>query len=106
MSFSVSFFARDVHTARAKLHEAVAPAGVKALIELAIAGVSGTPQHNELAGAGSSSPSSSGSTGHSPSRATPAAPRLGGILVETHGHIDENGGRSTIGEFRVHPYWY
>lgn len=105
MSFSVSFFARDVHTARAKLHEAHAPAGVKALVELAIAGISATPQQNDHAGAGSSSHGASGTASQSVNRASPAPRRLCGILVETHGHIDEGGGRSNIGGFRVDPYW-
>jgi hypothetical protein len=112
MSFSVQFFARDVHAARAKLHEAHAPAAVKALIELAIAGVTGEMQPAALqGGAGMSSgacitAASGGSNDlKSVNHATPRARRICGILVETHGHIDEYGGRSGINAFRVEPYY-
>lgn len=103
MSFNISFFARDVHTARTKLSEVHAPAAVKAVIELAIAGIPPQPPapradamtlsdaSKEMAGAGN--------------RPTPRPPRLAGILVETHGHIDESGSRSNIGLFRVEPYY-
>lgn len=106
MSFSISFFARDVHIARSKLHEARAPEGVKALIELALASI---PSQSYIStGAGSAGVSqartsdSAKEVGNSPS---PRVPRLCGILVETHGHIDETGGRSNIGAFRVEPYY-
>lgn len=101
MSFSISFFARDVHSARSKLREAYAPEAVKALIELSIAAI---PAQNNL-GAGASSQGSSSDTAKHSNQATPRVPRLCGILVETHGHIDENGGRSNIGLFRVEPYY-
>lgn len=108
MSFSVSFFARDVHTARSKLREAHAPAAVKALVELAIAGIPPqTPPNSGTGGSGSvtqsgASEAKQASTGNSPS---PRQPRLCGILVETSGHIDENGARSGLSGFRVEPYY-
>lgn len=106
MSFSVSFFARDVHSARSKLHEARAPEGVKALIELALASI--PPQNQTSAGAGSvgvSQARTSDSAKEISNAGQPKVPRLCGILVETHGHIDESGGRSNIGAFRVEPFY-
>ncbi|QQO30748.1 hypothetical protein JJC00_18870 [Bradyrhizobium diazoefficiens] len=108
MSFSVSFFARDVHTARSKLREAFAPAAVKALVELAIAGIPPQTQPNGGAvssGAANQSGASEvkqASTGNTPS---PRQPRLCGILVEASGHIDEHGARSGLSGFRVEPYY-
>lgn len=106
MSFSVSFFARDVHTARSKLQAAFAPAAVKALVELALAGIPSQPRPNSGAGSLVSqsgvSETKQASAGNSPS---PREPRLCGILVETSGHIDEHGDRSGLSGFRVEPYY-
>lgn len=106
MSFSISFFARDVHAAKSKLREAYAPESVKALIELSIAGI---PQENS-GGAGqpmtaAQASETDGAKVSGANRPAPRRPKLCGILVETHGHIDENGGRSNIGAFRVEPYY-
>jgi hypothetical protein len=110
MSFSVSFFARDVNSARTKLHDASAPAGVKALIELALAGI--PLQSHGGSGAGSAGIASQARTSDAAKEAgtgsnspSPRSPRLCGILVETHGHIDEHGARSNLGTFRVEPYY-
>lgn len=97
MSFNVSFFARDAQSARNKLAAAYAPAAVKALVELAIAGM---PAQGH-AGA-SQAPASDGARAAG-NAASPKLPRLCGILVETHGHIDDGGGVSSIGAFRVEP---
>ena len=103
MSFYISFFARDVYSAQAKLREAYAPTAVKALIELAIASV----PHESSGGAGSAGNVATGTGAQlnkTPSNA-PARPRLAGILVETSGHIDDQGQRSWIDKFRVEPYY-
>ena len=104
MSFSISFFARDIHTARSRLQGVYAPAAVKALIELALSSIPAEIPGSGLSGvaqqaAGAESTKSQGN------RATPAPRRLAGILVETNGHIDEYGGRSWLNQFRVEPYY-
>ena len=101
MSFSISFFARDVDTARSRLREAYAPEAVKALVELAIATIPHQSRHQNT-GAGQSVSVDSAKTSN---QATPRPRGLCGILVETHGHIDEGGGRSNINLFRVEPYY-
>ncbi len=105
MTFSVSFFARDVHSARTKLREAHAPEAVKALVELAIASV---PQQNQISvGAGTAGVSQARSTDSAKeaNHSAPRKPQLFGILVETHGHIDEHGGNSNLGGFSVRPFY-
>lgn len=117
MSFSIQFFARNPHHARAKLERATAPAGVKALIELALANISlhasaGAGATNSTMGAGTGSagyanqerPSDKTIKADAPTPLRPP-PILCGIFVETHGHIDEGGGRSSITAFRVEPYY-
>jgi hypothetical protein len=103
MSFSVSFFARTPDAARSKLQDAHAPAAVKALVELALAGIpsSAVPSTSGV-GQASSSEGANRSSNASPSI---RPPRLCGILVETHGHIDEGGSRSNLSLFRVEPYY-
>lgn len=107
MSFSISFFARDVHSAKSKLREAYAPEAVKALIELSLAGI---PQEG-LASAGTGqmaaaqTAATDGMKVSDANRPTPRRPKLCGVLVSTHGHIDEHGGHSSIGAFRVEPYY-
>lgn len=103
MSFSISFFARDVHSAQTKLRDCYAPASVKAVVELALAGIPQQPQIS--VGAGSSSSAGASDSARGANQATPRKPQLCGILVETHGHIDEHGGRSGINSFRVEPYY-
>jgi hypothetical protein len=101
MSFSTSFVARDVHTARRKLHEAHMPAAVKALVELALAGI----PVGGGAGAGVVGYCTADEAKQAVNVPAPRPPRLCCILVEAHGHIDESGGRSNIGLFRVEPYY-
>ncbi|MGY3393418.1 hypothetical protein ACVWW6_006009 [Bradyrhizobium sp. USDA 3311] len=106
MSFAVSFFARNVDHARSMLHEARAPIAVKALVELTLASI----PRQASAGAGASSastanqarPSDAAKDANAP--ATPA-PQLRGILVETHGHIDEHGAQSYLNGFKVQPLY-
>jgi hypothetical protein len=107
LSFSIQFFAKDVHSARSKLRDSHAPEAVKAVIELAIAAIPHESRPSQ-SGAGMSEGAgilASGNNTASNRPNPPALPRLCGILVETHGHIDENGGRSNIGAFRVEPFY-
>lgn len=108
MSFSVSFFARDVQAAQTKLREAYAPAAVKALVELALAGIPSASQ-SPYAGAGQAmtgqDAAKAAAEGAGVNRSVPRTPKLCGILVETNGHIDENGQRSGIATFRVEPFY-
>lgn len=112
MSFHISFFARDVQSAHAKLREAYAPAAVKALIELALAGIPAiTPAIQGYASNGASAPiptqapwgRGDAEKAKAFAPAAPRAPVLCGIKVEAVGHIDENGHTSNIGTFRVEP---
>ena len=107
MSFTISFFARDAYAARSKLQNAYAPAAVKALVELALAGIpadSVTPNSGAGVSGGTSAADGAKSQANGPANAT-AIPRrrLCGIRVETSGHIDEHGERSWINSFRVEP---
>lgn len=105
MSFNIQFFARDVHSARFKLRGAYAPEAVKELIELSLASI---PQENQfggatgLAGVGQERTTGGAKEANHPS---PRRPQLCGIWVECHGHIDEGGGMSDLGAFRVRPYY-
>lgn len=107
MSFYVQFFARDVAAARAKLAEAFAPAAVKAIVELAIAGIphSATPTTGIGQQAGAAQVANGASEKVSTVNRAPPAPVLRGILVETQGHIDESGNQSSIDHFRVRPFY-
>lgn len=107
MSFSVSFFARDVQSAQSKLRDAYAPAAVKALVELALAGIpaASQPQYNGGIVSQQGIGSDAAKVEVAVNRTVPRQPKLCGVLVETHGHIDENGQRSGINTFRVEPYY-
>ena len=103
MSFSVNFFATGVSDARNKLQSSYAPGAVKALVELALAGIKTSPSSGSGGGAGQAPKVlTAGDAGNAPA---PRPAELRGILVETHGHIDENGGQSEIGLFRVRPFY-
>lgn len=107
MSYSFSFFARDVHAARRKLDEVHAPAGVKALVELALAGIGPRPlQSAGATQAGSSRDAAEKTLAETrANQPTPRVPQLAGIHVESHGHIDEYGQGSGIGTLKVQPFY-
>src|SRR4029077_10754081 len=90
----VNFFARNVWDAQQKLQAAHAPGAVKALIEKALDGIS-EPQPTPSPGVSSSGVSIASSSSGSNDKAIASgtrAPVFAGVLVETHGHIDESGG--------------
>ena len=102
MSFSFSFTARSVASARSKLREQYAPEGLKALIELALAGI-----REPVQPAFTRSQETSG-VSQAANAAKAEAPRqspLVGIFVEAWGHIDDGGGRSNIDRFLVQPLY-
>lgn len=102
MSFSFSFTARNVASARSKLRDQYAPEGVKALIELALAGIREPVQ---LAFTRSQETAGGNPTGNATKTEAPRHSPLMGIFVEAWGHIDEGGGRSNIDRFLVQPLY-
>jgi hypothetical protein len=102
MSFSVQFFARTVFDAQQKLQVAYAPGAVKALIEKALDGI---PKAHPTPSSGVSASSGSSGSNDKAIASGPRAPIFAGVLVETHGHIDEGGSVSEIGRFVVRPLY-
>lgn len=97
MSFTISFTARDVHSARRKLNDASAPIAVKAVIELALARI---PPPRPIVPQPPSTRDTCSTAGVAGSR----LPEFVGILVEAYGHFDETGqGASKIERFLVQP---
>ncbi len=101
MSYSFAFFATDMHSARRKLHEAYAPAGVKALVECALNAI---PQSAGQGACGQADDNRKQGPQQEVNHAI-RMPLFRGVLVESNGHIDENGGRSGINVFRVEPFY-
>lgn len=100
MSFSMSFAATSAHGAHQKLREASAPAAVKALVELALAGLRWPQQATQGEGAGSMNDKAIASSGSS------RKPTLVAVYVETYGHLEEGGSdRSWIDRFVVQPLY-
>ena len=89
MSFSISFAARTIASARHKLSKENAPAAVKALIDKALDGL---PQMLPLAPIRSHSDiraqeSSLAASGASPVHSSVEKPTLFGVFVEASGHV-------------------
>lgn len=101
MSFSIQFAATSDYSARQKLAQASAPAAVKALIELALAGLRWPQQASESKSVDHSTGSGLASGGAS------RLPVLVAVCVETSGHIEEGSAsqRSYLNSFAVQPLY-
>jgi hypothetical protein len=91
MSFSFQFSAADKYDALRKLHDAYAPAAVKAVIEMALQGLPHAPAFRPSTS--TSGKAEAGASSSSSSR----PPELRGVFVEAWGHIDEG----TCGESKI-----
>jgi hypothetical protein len=101
MSFCITFTARTIHSARQKLHEAYAPACVKALIEKALDAIrEPSPANCATAEARQETAKQGAAISTAPRR----QPEFCGVLVEAWGHIDDTGiDKSWIDCFVVQP---
>ena len=98
MSFSFSFFASSLWSARQKLKETNAPTTVQALVEIAIAGIREPAPATQ---AGASTNAASTGKGETNTR----HPRFAGVFVEAFGHIDADGQKSWLERFVVQPMY-
>jgi hypothetical protein len=102
MSFSFNFTAGSVASARAKLANEYAPASVKALVELALAGIR-EPAPVAMVRTTEAAKASAAGCAQSGQTVSALPPRFIGVMVEAWGHIDEHGGTSMIQKFEVRP---
>lgn len=102
MSFSFNFTAGSVASARAKLAAEYAPAAVKAVVELALAGIR-EPAPAVMTRTTEAVKSAAAGVASAGAASASTSPRLVGVLVEAYGHIDEHGGCSQIMKFEVRP---
>jgi len=100
MSFSFQFSAADKYDALRKLHDAHAPAAVKAVIEMALQGL----PHVSSPQTSTSASTTAGARGQGSGSASARPPELRGVFVEAWGHIDETGvGESKVERLAVKP---
>jgi len=112
MSFHINITASSVAAAKGRLHDAYAPAAVKALIEAALDGMP-KPSRLPAGGAQQAAAGNIASLSEKPSEkrvaieqgGEPRSPILIGILVEAYGHIDVEGGTSEMHKFLVKPIY-
>ena len=103
MSFHINMTASSVTAAKDKLHDAYAPASVKAVIESVLNGIP-RPRSElqadvaQLGGISEKAIASNQSN-------MPRSPMLVGILIEAYGHIDERGGTSEMQKLLVRPLY-
>jgi hypothetical protein len=99
MSFIFSFCATSLYGARSKLSEQHAPAAVKALVELALAGIREPVPSTQGASAGR------GEGNARQAEPSQRPPRFVGVFVEAWGCIDTSGGKSSMDRFVVQPLY-